>query len=162
EWVAPFEVFFKNADWLHKWGNNSLSTYVELAPGVDAASVNKKLYSFLQAKESDQLGHTFLFSMNDWRLYDEFENGVQTGGGRIAYVRLFSVIAWIILIIACINFMNLATARSEKRSREVGVRKVLGAAKKWLVVQFIGEALFMSLLAAMMAVIIISLLLPAF
>ena len=83
----------------------------------------------------------FLFSMNDWHLYDEFENGKQTGGGRIEYVRLFSIIAWIILLIACINFMNLATARSEKRAREVGVRKVLGAGKKSLIFQFIGEAL---------------------
>ena len=100
--------------------------------------------------------------MNDWHLYDEFDNGKQTGGGRIEYVRMFSIIAWIILFIACINFMNLATARSEKRAREVGVRKVLGAGKKKLIIQFIGEALFMALLAAIAAVIIISLALPAF
>ena len=86
--------------------------------------------------------------MNDWHLRDEFDNGKQTGGGQIEYVRLFSIIAWIILLIACINFMNLATARSEKRAREVGVRKVLGAGKKNLIFQFIGEALFMALLAA--------------
>ena len=68
--------------------------------------------------------------MNDWHLYDDFANGKPTGGGRIEYVHLFSIIAWIILLIACINFMNLSTARSEKRAREVGVRKVLGAGKK--------------------------------
>ncbi len=103
----------------------------------------------------------FLFSMNDWRLYGKFENGKQTGG-RIEYVRLFSLIAWIILFIACINFMNLATARSEKRSREVGVRKVLGAGKKGLVIQFIGEALFMATLAAFAAIFITTLVSPAF
>ena len=100
--------------------------------------------------------------MNDWHLHDEFDNGKQTGGGQIEYVHLFSVIAWIILFIACINFMNLATARSEKRAREVGVRKVLGAGKKSLIFQFIGEALFMALLAAIAAVVIMSLVLPAF
>ncbi len=100
--------------------------------------------------------------MNDWHLYDKFENGKQTGGGQIEYVRMFSIIAWIILLIACINFMNLATARSEKRAREVGVRKVLGAGKKTLITQFIGEALFMAMLSAVGAILIISFTLPAF
>ncbi|MEI9957073.1 MAG: FtsX-like permease family protein [Ferruginibacter sp.] len=86
----------------------------------------------------------------------------KAAGGRIQYVHLFSLIAWIILFIACINFMNLATARSERRAREVGVRKVLGAGKKNLVMQFIGEALFMSFIAAVVAVVIVSLLLPLF
>jgi ABC-type antimicrobial peptide transport system permease subunit len=94
--------------------------------------------------------------MNDWHLRSEFDNGVQTGGGQIEYVHLFSIIAWIILLIACINFMNLATARSEKRAREVGVRKVLGAGKRLLILQFIGEAMFMAVLSAVLAVIIIA------
>ena len=155
EWVAPFEIWFQQSDWLHVWGNNSLSTYVELKPGVNSASVNKLLYNFIQKREPTSIARPFLFSMNDWHLYDQFENGKQTGGGRIEYVRMFSIIAWIILFIACINFMNLATARSEKRAREVGVRKVLGAGKKKLIVQFMGEALFMAMLAAIAAVIII-------
>jgi ABC-type antimicrobial peptide transport system permease subunit len=100
--------------------------------------------------------------MSDWHLYDDFDNGKQTGGGRIEYVRMFSIIAWIILFIGCINFMNLATARSEKRAREVGVRKVLGVGKKRLVIQFIGEAIFMTALAAIVSVVIMSLVLPAF
>jgi len=162
EWVAPFEIWFKQAEWAHRWGNNCLSTYVELKPGVSVASIDKKLYDFIQKREPKSIARPFLFSMNDWRLYDQFDNGKKTGGGRIEYVRLFSIIAWIILIIACINFMNLATARSEKRAREVGVRKVLGAGRKRLVTQFIGEALFMAMLAAITAVIIMSLTLPAF
>ena len=104
----------------------------------------------------------FLWSAHDWHLRDDFENGSQTGGGQIEYVHLFSIIAWIILLIACINFMNLATARSEKRAREVGVRKVLGAGKQNLIFQFIGEAILMALLSAILAVIIILLVLPAF
>jgi predicted permease len=162
EWVAPFEIWFNESPWLHNWGNNSLATYVELKPGVDPASVNKLLYNLIQKREPKSIARPFLFSMNDWHLRNEFENGVQTGGGQIEYVHMFSIIAWIILLIACINFMNLATARSEKRAREVGVKKVLGAVKRNLVSQFVGEALFMACMAAILAVIIMSLALPAF
>ncbi|MEJ7827220.1 MAG: ABC transporter permease, partial [Segetibacter sp.] len=162
EWVAPFQIWYQVSPWAHEWGNGSLSTYVELKPGTDPESVNKQLYNYIKKREPASISHPFLFSMNDWHLYDKFENGKQTGGGQIEYVRMFSIIAWIILFIACINFMNLATARSEKRAREVGVRKVLGAGKKTLVIQFIGEALFMAMLAAIAAVLIITFALPAF
>ena len=100
--------------------------------------------------------------MRDWHLRADFQNGKQTGGGRIDQMHMLSVIAWIILFIACINFMNLSTARSEKRAREVGVRKVMGASKKGLIAQFIGEAMFMALLSAAIALVIIVLTLPAF
>jgi predicted permease len=162
EWVAPFQIYFDQSPWLKSWGNNSLATYVELKPGVNAATVNKLLYNFIQKREPQSIARPFLFRMSDWHLYDQFDNGVQTGGGQIEYVRLFSIIAWIILFIACINFMNLATARSEKRAREVGVRKVLGAGKKRLAFQFIGEAVFMAMIAAVVALMIIVLTLPAF
>ncbi|HVY74410.1 MAG TPA: ABC transporter permease [Puia sp.] len=162
EWVAPFEIYFKQSDWLHRWGNNSLSTYVELKPNASLASVNKQLYDFIQKREPTAIARPFLFSMNDWHLRDQFDNGKQTGGGQIQYVHLFSIIAWIILLIACINFMNLATARSEKRAREVGVRKVLGSTRQNLIIQFIGEAIFMALASAILAVVIMALALPAF
>jgi putative ABC transport system permease protein len=163
EWVAPFQIWWdENKLWAQSWGNNDLDTYVELKPNISAVSVNKILYNFIQQREPKSNARPFLWSAKDWHLRDEFDNGVQTGGGRITYVHLFSVIAWIILLIACINFMNLATARSEKRAKEVGVRKVLGAAKQNLVSQFIGEALLMAFLSAVLAVIIMSLALPAF
>jgi len=162
EWVAPFEIYFKQSPWLTSWGNNSLSTYVELKPGVSAASVNKVLYNFIQKRSPKSNARPFLFPMKDWRLRTRFDNGVQTGGGRIEYVRLFSVIAGIILLIACINFMNLSTARSEKRAKEVGIRKVLGSRNRNLVFQFLGEALVMALLAGIIALLIITLTLPAF
>jgi putative ABC transport system permease protein len=162
EWIAPFQIWYKVSPWAHEWGNSCLSTYVELKPGTNPKSVNKQLYNYIQKRAAASISHPFLFSMNDWHLYDKFENGKQTRGGQIEYVRMFSIIAWIILFIACINFMNLATARSEKRAREVGVRKVLGAGKKRLVIQFIGEAFFMAMLAAIAAVFIISFALPAF
>jgi predicted permease len=162
EWVSPFQIWFNRSEWAHRWGSNCLSTYVELQPGVHPDAVNKLLHDFIKHKKADANASPFLFSMNDWHLRDKFENGVQTGGGRIEYVRLFSVIAWIILLIACFNFMNMATARSEKRAREIGVRKVLGAGKQKLIVQFIGEAMFMTLLSSVLALIIISITLPAF
>ena len=163
EWVAPFEIWWnENKSWAQNWGNNDLDTYVELKPNVSAAFVNKILYNFIQKREPKSIARPFLWSAHDWHLRDEFDNGVQTGGGRITYVHLFSVIAGIILLIACINFMNLATARSEKRAREVGVRKVLGSGKRMLIFQFIGEAIFMAALSVTVAVIIMVFLLPAF
>ena len=90
-----------------------------------------------------------IYPMNRWRMYDSFENGKEVPG-RIKYVNLFNVIAWIILIIACINFMNLSTARSEQRAKEVGVRKVMGAGKRKLIGQFIGESVFTSMVALLL------------
>ena len=162
EWVAPFEIYFKQSEWLLEWGNNSLSTYVELKPGASVAVVNKQLYDFIQKRDPRSIARPFLFSMNDWHLRNDFDNGVQTGRGQIEYVHLFSIVAWIILLIACVNFMNLATARSEKRTREVGVRKVLGSSRKNLIVQFIGEAFFMAVISAIVALVIMSFTLPAF
>jgi putative ABC transport system permease protein len=165
EWLAPFQVYYQQSPWARKWDNYCVSTFVEVKPGVSTAALNQQLYHYLDGKGSDNGpsgNHPFLFGMKDWHLRDQFDNGKITGGGGIRYVRLFSAIAWIILLIACINFMNLATARSEKRAREVGVRKVLGAVKNQLVTQFIGEALLMAILAAFAAVLIIALVLPPF
>jgi len=162
EWLMPYQIYFDQNPWLKSWGNQSTNTYVELKPGVDPETVNKQLYNYIQKREPTALGHAFLFGMNDWHLYDDFKDGKKTGGGKIEYVHLFTTIAWIILFIACINFMNLATARSEKRAREVGVRKVMGAGKKLLVAQFIGEALFIAFVAAAIAMVLVALVLPAF
>jgi ABC-type antimicrobial peptide transport system permease subunit len=114
---------------------------------------------FIQTKDTSAVAHAFLFPVKDWRLRNNFEEGVQTGG-RIQYVRLFSIIALIILIIACINFMNLSTARSEQRSREVGVRKVMGAGKRMLVWQFMSESLLMAFISILFSILIILLALP--
>jgi putative ABC transport system permease protein len=162
EWAAPFGIYFKGNDYIQKWENNSLTTYVELDPAANPAAVDKLLEKYIEKRVPASNVRLSLFSMNDWHLRWQFDNGKQTGGGRINFVRMFSVIAWIILAIACINFMNLATARSEKRAREVGVRKVLGAEKGSLILQFVGEALGMSLIAALCAVVLVSLVLPAY
>lgn len=163
EWIAPFQIRLnQNKEALQDWSNNDLYTLVELKPNASVASINKQLAGFIKKRVPGTIVSSMLFTMNDWHLRSDFENGKQTGKGRIQYVQMFTLIAWIILFLACINFMNLATARSEKRAREVGVRKVLGSGKKTLVAQFIGEAMFMSLLAVVAAVFIISLALPAF
>src|SRR6185295_7425999 len=101
-------------------------------------------------------------SINDWRLRDDFQEGKQTGRGRIEYVRLFSIIALLIIVIACINFMNLATARSEQRAKEVGVRKVMGAGRVALIKQFFGESIVMALAAMVIASLIVFGVLPLF
>ncbi len=162
EWVAPFQIWFQQSPWAHEWENQSISTYVELKPGINPESINKQLHGYLQKRVPTSTAHPILFNMGDWRLYSDFQDGKQTGGGRIETVRMFSIIAWIILLIACINFMNLATARSEKRSREVGVRKVLGEGKKSLVFRFMGETIFMASLACLLAVALMTLVLPLF
>src|SRR5476651_1998100 len=99
--------------------------------------------------------------MNDWNIHNKFTDG-KMDGGRIQYVKTFSLIAWVILLIACINFMNLSTARSEQRAKEVGVRKVMGAGKGKLIGQFIGEAVIMSFIAVILAVGLVYLAMPLF
>lgn len=162
DWIAPFEIYYKtNTERLTNWGVNSLATYVELVPGADRQKADRLLAGSIRKHLPETSTTPFLFSMNDWRLRDQYEDG-RPAGGRITYVRLFAIIAWVILLIACINFMNLATARSEKRAREVGVRKVLGAGKKQLIVRFIAESILLATLAVVIGVLIIALVLPAF
>jgi putative ABC transport system permease protein len=159
--LCSFEAILKERPWLVNWGNNSTDTYIELAPAANVEAVRLQLHNFLQKRAPTQETRLIMVSMNDWRLRDNFENGKQSGG-KIIYIRMFSIIAWIILLIACINFMNLATARSEKRMREVGVRKVLGAEKKSLILQFIAEAVFTAAIAVTVGLGLIALLLPMF
>ncbi|MEK7256646.1 MAG: FtsX-like permease family protein [Bacteroidota bacterium] len=139
-----------------------MQTFVVLNAATDSAAVNGKLKDFIQKKEPDASAKPWLLSLADWHLRSEIKEGKQTGKGRIEYVRLFSIIAGFILLIACFNYMNLSTARSENRSREVGVRKVVGAGRRSLVGQFLGEALLTSLLATLLAVAILQIVLPGF
>ena len=147
---------------MRQWGSNGILTYVELEPNADVAAINKRLFGFVQTKDPGTTAKMSIYPMTRWRLYNNFDNNGKEKEGQLKYVNLFSLIAWIILIIACINFMNLATARSEQRAREVGVRKVLGAAKRKLIFQFIGESMFMSFLSTILAIFIIYLSLTAF
>ena len=161
DWLSPFKIYEDQNKWLQQWGNNGVVTYVEAQPNANINSINAKLKDYVGTKAEGAVAKMSIYPMNRWRLYDTFDNGKEIPG-RLKYVNLFSLIAWIILIIACINFMNLSTARSEKRAREVGVRKVLGAGKRKLIFQFIGESLMLALFSALIAIGIILLFLPAF
>ena len=162
DWLAPFKIYENNNQWLQQWGNNGVITYVETEPNANIDAINNKLHGYIQTKMPEAIAKMSIYPMNRWRLYNNFDTNGKEKEGRIKYVNLFSLIAWIILIIACINFMNLATARSEQRAREVGVRKVLGAGKGKLIGQFIGESLIMAFISAFLAVIIVYVVLPAF
>ena len=161
EWLAPYQIspYYDDSQ---NWQGYGPFTYVELDAKADVAVINQKIKTFIHQKSADQESDIFLFSMKDWRLHSEFANGKQTGGGRIKQVYLFSSVAWILLFIACINFMNLATANSLKRAKEVGVRKVMGVQRSGLIAQFMGEALLMAALAAIAAVVIMIISLPGF
>ncbi|HEX2846778.1 MAG TPA: ABC transporter permease [Chitinophagaceae bacterium] len=161
QWVSPYETWENANPWAKPWSNNMAETIVELNSPADVTAINKRLINYLSTKIEGSKNQCFLFSMNDWNLRDQFENGVQTGG-KIKYVRLFSSIAIIILLIACINFMNLATARSEQRAKEVGVLKVMGAGRGRLIGKFIGESIFMSFIAVVLAIVMLYLLMPGY
>jgi predicted permease len=162
EWLAPFKNYENQNNWLSNWGNNGVATFVETEPNANISAINKKLYNYLDTKGKDFNAKFEIYPMSRWRLYDNWHPNGKEKEGRIKYVKLFSLIAWIILIIACINFMNLSTARSEQRAKEVGVRKVLGAGKNKLIFQFIGESLIMAFLSAIFSVLLIFLALPSF
>lgn len=162
QWLAPMANIDHKQPWMDIWGANWARTYVELASSANLNAINQKLSHYIASKtKATNTTVCFLFSMNDWNLHSNFTNG-KMDGGRIQYVRIFSFIAWIILLIACINFMNLSTARSEQRAKEVGVRKVMGAGKGKLIGQFISEATIMSIIAVMAAVGLTYLALPSF
>jgi ABC-type antimicrobial peptide transport system permease subunit len=142
------------------WGNYSFQVFLETTGPEAKAEVEKKIGDLLTRHGETDIPHTlFLHPMPDWRLYSNFENG-KSSGGMIEYVQMFTVIAIFILVIACINFMNLSTARSERRAREVGIRKSVGSGRTEIMFQFIGESLFISLLAFAIAVVFAQLLLP--
>ncbi|MEM9681386.1 MAG: ABC transporter permease [Bacteroidota bacterium] len=161
DWVAPFERYQEGEDWMLEYGNNFSDTFVELSPESDFSVVDAKVRQLIQQKNEDIDTYAFLHSIKDWHLRSKFENG-KIIGGRITYVRLFVIIAIVILLIACINFMNLSTARSEKRANEVGVRKAIGSTRSRLITQFISEAVVLSSIATLLSILLLAALLPQF
>ncbi|WP_421765214.1 ABC transporter permease [Ekhidna sp.] len=163
DFVLPFEDFKDENDWVTSWGNNGPHTYVILGEGAVQQSVTEKISGYVKSKNEDGDSNVDLFlkKYSEQYLYGKYTNGVQDGG-RIEYVRLFSIIAIFILVIACINFMNLSTARASKRAHEVGVRKAIGADRKTLIKQFIGESLLITFVSMVFAYLLVLLLLPQF
>ena len=153
--------FLKRA--MNNWQNSSWDVFVQVNPATDIKQLEKKINEIkYQHDEGDKRISTYFgFPMSKWRLQSEFKDGKNTGG-MIEYVRLFSIIAIIILLIACVNFMNLSTARSEKRAREVGVRKTLGSGKRQLVFQFFSESIILASIAFVLSILAVYILLPFF
>jgi putative ABC transport system permease protein len=165
EFLLPWS-YLKKIGWDNSfWENNSVRTFYTLRPGVSGKSFDTKIRNLIidHTKQSQTPSTDILFGhpASKWHLYSKFENGKPTGG-QIAIVQLFSLIAAFILLIACINFMNLSTARSEKRAREVSIRKVVGAGRSYLIWQFLAESLMFSLIAGILAILIVELSLPSF
>lgn len=159
DFVIPFELFLKENPWTQNWKSGGLRTVVMLKPNSKVA--DSKLSNLIKRNCPDCTTRAFLFPYAKARLHSNFENGINTGG-RIQQVYLFGAVALLILIMACINFMNLSTARSASRSREVGIRKSIGAQKAGLIIQFISESILMSFIALLFALVIVQLLLPVF
>jgi len=162
EYLLPWDYMVRTNSNDSNWGNNSTRTYVLLKENARLASANEKMRVLKpRYDKEDPKWEMFLYPASRWRLYSSFTNGLEDGG-LIEFVKLFAIIAAFILLIACINFMNLSTARSEKRAKEVGIRKVVGAQRRSLVAQFIGESILLSLIAGLIAVLIVWAALPAF
>ncbi|MAB48965.1 MAG: acetylornithine deacetylase [Flavobacteriaceae bacterium] len=160
-WIAPFERYAEGEEWMNFYGNNFADTFVELAPEANFETVDTKVRQIISTKDEDLSDYAFLHSIKNWYLHSKFEGG-KIVGGRITYVRLFTIIAFVILLIACVNFMNLSTARSEQRANEVGVRKAMGSGRRRLIAQFISEALILSIIATIFSVVMLAIILPQF
>jgi len=165
--LIPWKQHYNTSDWVKRnttnWGNYSFQIFVELNDSKNKAATENGIRDLLAKHGEDkEIKHEFfLYPLLRWRLYSHFENGIEQSG-MSDYVQLFTVIAIFIIVIACINFMNLATARSERRAREVGVRKSIGSARWQLILQFVGESVIIAFIAFVVAVIAAQLLLPAY
>ena len=166
DFLINWHAFLEDNGWAKEWGNNGPGTFILLKPGTDPVAFEKKITRFLDNYNKEQ-GKGFRVELGiqlfeDRYLHANFSPTGKIEGGRVQYVNLFSLIAIFILLIACINFMNLTTARSIKRSREIGVRKVVGALRSSLMKQFIGEAILLAFISMVLAMVIVILVLPAF
>lgn len=163
ECLIPFTTYMSVEPWvkdcLSRWGNNSFNMYVEFEQGVNPEEVESRVKDVIKKNNPDEEVEVTFLPMERWRLYSEFKNG-KSVTGLIMYVRTFSTIAIFILVIACINFTNLATARSEKRAREVGIRKSIGCRRKELIAQFMGETFLTAIVSFMIAIGLVEVSLP--
>ncbi len=167
-YLLPFSFNEATQDWMKNarttYYNNSFQIFVQLRPGVDYAKLAPKIRNIVYngGPKMRQAKPVVLFHpLEDWHLYSDFKNGKETGG-FIDYVRMFSIIGMLVLLIACINFMNLSTARSEKRAREVGVRKAIGSQRKDLIFQFLTESILITFIAFLSSILFVQLALPSF
>jgi len=161
DFVLSFEYFKALNEWVTRWGDLGPHNYVLLNKGIDVNSLNKRIANIVSVNTGDTSRVVSATRFSDVYLYNKY--GINSvGDGRIEYVRLFSVLAIFILVIACINFMNLSTAKASGRLKEIGIKKVVGADRRQLIFQFLSESLLLTLFATVIAVGIALLLLPAF
>ncbi|HYJ62926.1 MAG TPA: FtsX-like permease family protein [Parafilimonas sp.] len=166
--IIPFSYAVQNFSWVKEnfsnWRNNSFETFVALQPNISYAQVEPLLRELEKKYNPEDYkvnkAEVMLQPLKDWHLYSDYRNGV--AGGFIDYVKMFSIIGLLVLIIACINFMNLSTARSEKRAKEVGIRKSVGSHRSSLIYQFLIEAIFIAFIAFLFSLLFVVLVLPAF
>ncbi len=164
EFVLSYEVFKDLSAQMGRdlnWDNHAPSTYVVLNEGTNEADFGKKIEGFVKSKLPDSDVMLLLKPYAEAYLYGQYENG-EAVGGRITYVKLFSLIALLVLVIACINFMNLSTAKASSRMKEVGVKKSIGAGKSHLVYHYLGESILMTFISLMIAIVLVVLLTPQF
>ena len=168
EFIIPWEQYVASREWVQNsedsWGNNSFQMFVQIADNTSIEKVTSTIKNVKLEIDEDNAEFNpqlFLFPMKDWYLRSNFENGRQVGG-RIKYVWLFGIIGAFVLLLACINFMNLSTARSEKRGKEVGIRKSIGSQRGQLIYQFLSESFLVVLFAFFLAVLIVLLSLNGF
>ncbi|WP_412467999.1 FtsX-like permease family protein [Pedobacter sp. KLB.chiD] len=163
ECIMPWALFEKRETWAKEgnWGNNMCLTLVQLQDNSFFAAANNLIHDIYKRNQKDNTSVALLHPLNKWHLYDEFVNG-KSVGGKIDQLRIFLLLAFCILLIACVNFMNLSTARSERRAKEVGVRKAIGSTRKALINQFFLESLLLTFIATVLAFILIEISLPYF
>jgi ABC-type antimicrobial peptide transport system permease subunit len=164
DYIRPFDYSDDLVkQYMDNWTASSWFVFVETNPGTDMQVVNKKIDDLKKRHDpvDQKISTFFTFPMPKWRLYSDFKDGKNVGG-LITYVKLFTIVALVILLIACINFMNLTTARSEKRAKEVGVRKTLGSSKKQLILQFFSESMILTVIAFVFSILAVYPLLPFF
>ena len=143
--LLSWDKYLTTEKWVQRsttqWDNHSFQIFLQMNDNVDMAKTSAKIELITQkyVKKEEGNEHLLLHPMDKWRVYSDFENG-KIKGGRIQYVWLFGIIGVFVLLLACINFMNLSTARSEKRAKEVGIRKAIGSVRKQLIVQFLSES----------------------
>jgi putative ABC transport system permease protein len=162
EYLIPWAFLESTEGSDNNWGNNSTRTYVMLKENASFEALQKKVKDLRKnySKDTD-IYDMFLYPMSRWRLHSNFEEGVETGG-KIVMVRMLAIIAGFILLIACINFMNLSTARSEKRAKEVGIRKTVGAMRGSIIKQFLSETILLAFISFILSILIVQLCLPAY
>jgi len=164
----PWKKYITTEDWLKnaatQWNNHSWQAFVEVADNIDMDKETKKIKDVVMVHKNaktDGREEAVLFPMDKWRLYSDFKDG-KAAGGRIQFIWLFSIIGVFVLMLACINFMNLSTARSEKRAKEVGIRKTVGSVRGQLIRQFLSESVMVAFISFLFSIILVVVLLPMF